>query len=58
MICIVYINVLHDLDVYLTQLEILAAEINGPVNVKAVHFDAVALIKRVLDNGTLILIYE
>lgn len=44
--------------VYLTQSEVLAAEVHGLVNVKAVHFDAVAVIKRIPDNGTLVLICE
>ncbi len=47
-----------DFFVYLTQSEVLAAEVHGLVNVEAVHFDAVALIKRVPDNGTLVFICE
>ncbi len=42
--------------VYITQHKILTAEVHGPVNVKAVHLDAVALIMRIPDNGALILI--
>jgi hypothetical protein len=39
-----------------TALEVLAAIIYCPVNIEAVHLDAIALVKRVPDNGTLVLV--
>ena len=56
--CMACFKVPADFFVYLTQSEVLAAEVHGLVNVEAVHFDAVALIKRVPDNGTLVFICE
>ena len=39
-----------------TDLEVLATIIYCPVNIEAVHLDTVALVKRVPDYGTLVLI--
>ena len=41
-----------------TKLKVLAAEIYGPINVKAVHLYTVAVIKRFSDNRALFLICE
>jgi hypothetical protein len=40
-----------------TDLEVLATIIYCHVNIEAVHLDAIALVKRVSDNGALVLVF-
>jgi hypothetical protein len=54
--CVQGINAFSYFFVNFTDLEVLATIIHCPVNIEAVHLDAIALVKRIPDNGALVLI--